>query len=140
MGQLTRLASSTIRPQALLLSLAAHLNTSQNLLGSLFFGPERGNWAIEKISRGLEGIPESWIQFFELDETIHGCDCEPSANAADTPDDRIKTIAHTKLSKNFPPARRDLDTPTGYRVYSVECVQEFSVHGENASRAPRPVA
>jgi hypothetical protein len=63
-----------LRP--LLLSVAPYLEQSRGFLEQIFFGDSGEGWATGKVGCGLEGVPELWIRFFDLENGSSNCDCE----------------------------------------------------------------
>ena len=69
-------------------STAAYLDQTIVFLGQIFLGPDQDTWTDGRAVRSLEGVPERWIKFFDLEDAAAGCDCEPpsaSAEVSETP-------------------------------------------------------
>jgi hypothetical protein len=52
--------------RTLIRSMTAYLEESLSFLGPIFLGTEKESWAFGGAGRSLEGIPERWIEIFEL--------------------------------------------------------------------------
>ena len=57
----------------LVLSMAPHLDKTMAYLSKIFIGSETESLIFTRTGPGLDGIPEKWIGFFELDDASSGC-------------------------------------------------------------------
>jgi hypothetical protein len=63
-------------------SIAPYIEETLIFLGAIFFDRKQDTWELTKMSNGLEGIPERWIQVFELDGSGSGCDVSGTSTSA----------------------------------------------------------
>ncbi|MCJ1486304.1 hypothetical protein MMC06_006481 [Schaereria dolodes] len=86
-------------------SMAAYFDQTMVFLGQIFLGPGGDTKVYGRAVQSLEGVPDRWIKFFELEDR-HGSDCEPSGSTEilDTPGRRIRPIAPVKPGEILRPA------------------------------------
>lgn len=86
-----------LRP--LMLSLAEYLTDGLKFMTLVFTGESTDLWRFTRLVQSLDGVPEHWIDFFELEVLSSGCECTGMSDAYRAPATILATTRHVEINR-----------------------------------------